>query len=114
VVADKIKSDIEHARGLAMMKQGAVYGVFFDDTNDRYTVYRGTTATPVQDPQTKQDLIETFSKWPGVIISGGNYTVEFNQYGDPSTGGGGSVTITDGTSTKTISVTAVTGKTTIQ
>jgi prepilin-type N-terminal cleavage/methylation domain-containing protein len=114
IAANKIKSDIEHARGLAMMRQGTTYGVFFDDANDRYTVYQGSILTPVADPQTKQDLIETFSKWPGLSITGGDYTVEFDQFGAPSTGGGGGVTITDGSGTRTISVGAVTGKVTVQ
>ncbi len=114
IAANKIKSDIEHARGLAMMRQGTTYGVYFNDATDTYTVYQGTVATPVADPQTKQNLIETFSKWPGLSITGGSYTVEFNQFGAPSTGGGGSVTITDGTNTRIISVTAGTGKVTVQ
>lgn len=114
VAVQKARSDIEHAKGFAMTKQGTVFGVFFDDTNDRYTVYQGSIATPVSDPLTKQNLIETFSKWPGVTITGGNFTVEFNSVGAPTVGGGGSVSLTDGTTTRTVSVTAVTGKVSVQ
>ncbi|MBI2091571.1 MAG: type II secretion system protein [Deltaproteobacteria bacterium] len=114
VTSKKAASDIEYARSLAMMKQGTTYGVFFDDANDRYTVYATSTATPVADPQTKQNLIETFSRWPGVTITGGNFTVEFNQWGSPTTGGGGSVTLTDGTNSKTVTITAGTGKVSVQ
>lgn len=114
IAAQKVRADIEHARGFAMTKKGTTFGVSFDDANDRYTVYENGIATPVKDPQTKQDLIETFSRWKGVTITGGNYVVEFNSFGAPTTGGGGSVRITDGENTKTISVTAVTGKVGVQ
>jgi prepilin-type N-terminal cleavage/methylation domain-containing protein len=114
LASKKVMSDIQHARGLAMMKKGTTFGVYFDQGNNRYTVYEGTVSTPVADPQTKQNLIETFSKWPGVSITGGNYTVEFNSVGAPTTGGGGGVSVTDGTTTKTITVTVVTGKVNVQ
>lgn len=114
VVARKVQSDIEYARSLAMMKRGTTFGVFFNNSTDQYTVYEGGVGSPVPDPQTKQNLIEDFSRWPGVTITGGNYTVEFNQFGVPTTGGGGSVQVTDGTNTKTIAVDASTGRVSIQ
>ena len=114
IASKKMRSDIEHARGLAMMKKGTTYGVFFNVAGNSYTVYQGTNATPVADPLTKANLVETFSKWSGVHLTGSNYTVEFNSVGAPSTGGGGSVQVTDGTTTKTLSVTAVTGKVSLQ
>ncbi len=109
VAKHKIVSDINFAQQLAMTKKGTTFGVFFDKTNNRYTVYQGTTATPVADPLTKQNLIESFTRFPGVSIVA-NFTVEFNQYGSPTTGGGGNVQITDGTVTKTITVTTGTGR----
>lgn len=88
-------------------------GVFFV-SGGAYTVYQGTTATPLADPLTKQNMIITLSdRYPGVSLSS-NYTVEFNRMGIPTTGGGGNVTITDGSSTKTIQVTANTGAALIQ
>ncbi|MBI4209813.1 MAG: type II secretion system protein [Deltaproteobacteria bacterium] len=114
VAAEKVRTDIEQARSLAMTKKGTTFGVFFNDSTDQYTVYQTAVTTPVADPLTKQNLIETFSKWSGVTLTGGNYTVEFNSLGSPTTGGGGSVQITDGTNTKTIIVTAVTGHVTVQ
>jgi Tfp pilus assembly protein FimT len=114
VAAEKIRTDIEQVRSLAMTKKGTVFGVFFNDSTDQYTVYQGTVSAPIADPLTKQNLIETFSKWSGVTLTGGNYTVEFNSLGSPTTGGGGSVQITDGTSAKTITVTAGTGHVIVQ
>ncbi|MFH1356582.1 MAG: GspH/FimT family pseudopilin [bacterium] len=110
VVAQKIRSDIEYARSLAMTKKGTTFGAFFDDANDEYTVYESVVGTPILDPLTKQSFLEDFSKWSSVTITGGDYTVEFNRVGVPTTGGGGSVQITDGSTTKTIAVTAGTGK----
>ena len=112
--SQKAKSDVEFARSLAMMKRGIVYGVAVDVSSNTYTVYQNTISTPVLDPQSRQPLIETFSKWSGVTLSGSNYTVEFNRLGAPTVGGGGSFSMTDGSATKTISVDAVTGRVTLQ
>lgn len=114
IASKKIKTDIEYARDLAMTKKGSVFGVFFNAASNTYTVYEGSTANPVKDPLTKQSLIENFSKFGGVRITGNNYTVEFNAFGSPAVGGGGSVRITDGSVTKTIMVIIETGKVVIQ
>jgi prepilin-type N-terminal cleavage/methylation domain-containing protein len=45
----------------------------------------------------------------GVILSS-NYTITFNSLGEPTTGGGGSVTVTGGGQSRTISVVNYTGK----
>ena len=45
----------------------------------------------------------------GVTINN-NFTITFNSLGEPTTGGGGSVTVTGGGQTKTISVVNYTGK----
>jgi prepilin-type N-terminal cleavage/methylation domain-containing protein len=51
----------------------------------------------------------------GVTINAPGYTVQFNSLGEPTTGGGGSVTVRAGATgpTRTISVTNYTGKVTI-
>jgi prepilin-type N-terminal cleavage/methylation domain-containing protein len=95
VVAQKIRSDIEYARSLAMTKKGTTFGAFFNDTSDEYTVYESAVGTPILDPLTKQSFLEDFSKWSGVTITGGDYTVEFNRVGVPIAGGGGNVQITE-------------------
>jgi prepilin-type N-terminal cleavage/methylation domain-containing protein len=46
---------------------------------------------------------------PGVTINS-NYTITFNSLGEPTTGGGGSVTVTGGGQSSTISVVNYTGK----
>jgi prepilin-type N-terminal cleavage/methylation domain-containing protein len=109
VAKHKIVSDINLAQQMAMTKKGTTFGVFFDSAANRYTVYENTVATPIPDPLNKQNLIEDFSRFPGVSIIA-NFTVEFNSFGAPTTGGGGSVQITDGTATKAISITTGTGR----
>ncbi|MES2503990.1 MAG: GspH/FimT family pseudopilin [Myxococcota bacterium] len=106
--AQQVYSDIEHAKQNAS-STGVTSGVSFVN-GGAYTVYQGTTATPLTHPQTKQNMVITLStKYPGISISG-NYVVEFNELGAPTTGGGGSVTISSGSATRTITVTANTGR----
>ena len=103
-----VASDIEFAKASARAS-GQTSGVSFVQ-NGAYTVYEGSTATPLKSPLTLQDLIVTLSStFPGISISN-SFIVEFNAFGAPTTGGGGSVTLTNGTDTKTISVTANTGR----
>lgn len=109
--AKEVQAHIEFAQHHAMMttQTAGVQCV----ASGAYTVYQGTTVTPLANPLTKQNMVLTLSdKYPGISISS-HYTVEFNKFGSPITGGGGSVTITDGSSSKTISVTANTGRVSI-
>lgn len=110
VAAKKVQSDIQFARSLAMTNQGTTYGVAFTDSSDSYIVYETDVGSPVTNPLTKEAMNEDFSQFPGISITGGNFTVEFNRYGAPTTGGGGNVQLTDGSSTKSIEVTTNTGR----
>ncbi len=108
VATKQVLSDIEFAKQNAMMT-GQTSGVQFV-SGGAYTVYQGTTATPLSSPLTKTNMVITLSSsYSGISITS-SYTVEFNSLGSPTTGGGGSVTISNGTSTKTITVAANTGK----
>lgn len=110
--ARQVQSDIEYAKQNAMMTT-TTSGVAFV-AGGAYTVYEGSTATPLASPLTKQNMVITVSdKFPGISIQN-SYTIEFNQFGAPATDVGGSVVITDGTNTKTISVTDNTGKVSVQ
>lgn len=110
--AKQVQSDIEYAQQMAMMVT-TTHGVSFV-ASGAYTVYESTTATPIASPLTKQSMVMTLSdKFPDISIQN-NYTVEFNSFGSPTTGGGGSVVVTDGTNTRTITVTANTGKVTLE
>ncbi len=112
VAANQVASDITYAQQNAMTT-GTTSGVNFV-SGGAYTVYQGTTATPLVSPLTHQNMVTTLSaRYPGVSITN-SYTVEFNNFGSPTTGGGGGVTISSNGQTHTISVTANTGLVTIQ
>ncbi len=109
--ARQVQSDIEYAKQNALLSEVTSGAAF--TSGGSYTVYQNTIATPILSPLTRQSMVITLSNnYPGISIST-NYTVEFNRFGSPTTGGGGSVTLTDGTNTRTISVTANTGRVTV-
>ena len=106
-------SDVAYAQQYATLT-GNTAGVAFFSTTDSYTVYVGSAATPLVSPLTKQNMTNVFSdNFPGISISN-DYTIEFNAMGAPSTGGGGSVTFSDGTNAKVMAVRANTGNIDIQ
>ncbi len=110
--AKQMQSDIEHARQLAMTS-AATHGVQFI-AGGSYTVYRGTIATPVLSPLTHLNMVVNLGTlYPGVSLQNA-YTVEFDRFGAPLVGGGGSVTVTNGTQTRQIAVVAVTGRVVLQ
>ncbi len=110
--AEQVGSDIAYAQQNAM-STGQVSGIQFV-SGGFYTVYQGTVATPLSNPLTKQAFVVNLaSTYPSVSIAG-NYTVEFDAFGKPTVGAGGSVTLSKSSSSKTITVTANTGKVVIQ
>jgi len=110
--ARQVQNDIEYAKQNAMMT-GVTSGVSFTQ-NANYIVYQNTTATPLTSALTKTSLNVTISAHYSNINLNDTYVVEFNGFGAPTTGGGGSVRVTDGTNIKTIVVTANTGMVKIQ
>ncbi len=110
--ANQISSDIMLARENALAT-GHVSGVQFIN-GENYVVYQGTVLTPLASPLTKQNMIVLIStNYPTVSLTK-NFIVEFDKSGAPSIGGGGDVTISNGKQTKTIIVTAHTGRISIQ
>ena len=111
-VSKIVASDIEYAKQNAITT-GQTSGVEFI-SGGNYTVYQNTTATPLIGPLNEQSMIISISTlFPGASITS-NYTVEFDKFGKPTTGGGAGVTISDGSNTKTVFITANTGRITIQ
>lgn len=108
----QVQSDIEYARQLAMTTN-VTHGVQFVAAG-AYTVYRSTIVTPILNPLTRQNMVVTLSnRYPGVAIQT-NYTVEFDSFGAPTVGGGGSVILNNTSGSKTIAVTDTTGSVVIQ
>jgi type II secretory pathway pseudopilin PulG len=94
--AAMIKADIRHAQELAMATHDAKDVVFVTgDTS--YTV------------EGKDDGVTRTVELPAGVSIGTTVTFTFNPLGEPTAGGGGSVTINAGGGTKTVNVEAYTG-----
>ncbi len=112
VAIKQVLSDIEYAKQNASLT-GQTSGVQFVSSG-AYTVYQGTVSTPLSSPLTHQNMIVTLSaNYPNIVISN-NFTVEFNSLGVPTTGSGGTITLSNGSATRSITVTANTGKLVLQ
>lgn len=110
--ARQIHSDISYAKQNAMMT-GVTSGVSFVQ-NGAYTVYQDTTSTPLPNPQTNTDMIVTLSDKYSDVNIGTTATVSFDKFGAPVSGGGSSITVSDGANSKTITISSNTGMVSIQ
>lgn len=105
--SNKIASDLRYARGLAIT-EGTTHGVTFTTSSPYYFIYKSTTATPIKDPLTQQTMSEKLNKYRGVSVT--NVVVfEFDKNGKPTTGGGSTVNLSDGTNTSQVRVVSNTG-----
>jgi len=91
-----IASDIRYAQEFAMANRISK-SVIFTSGSSVYTF----SPTNNLDPS---------GQLPSGVTLGSNYTITFNSLGEPTTGGGGSVTVSGGGQTRTISVVNYTGK----
>jgi len=94
-----VASDIRYAQEYAMANR-ASKSVIFTSGSSAYSF----NPTGQFDPS---------GQLPGGVTIQNNFTVTFNSLGEPILGGGGSVTISGGGETRTISVVEYTGKVTI-
>jgi prepilin-type N-terminal cleavage/methylation domain-containing protein len=91
-----IASDIRYAQEFAMANRVSK-SVTFTSGSSVYTF----TPTSNLDPS---------GRLPSGVTTSNNFTITFNSLGEPTTGGGGSVTVSNGIQTKTITVVNYTGK----
>lgn len=116
----KLKSDLIYAQGLSVTQQ-VNHGIIFDPSQETYSVYRQNTSDIINDPLTKQPFTVNYlseSNFKGielVSISFDSNWVEFDSYGRPSDGAGfltndGTVTLSNGSASVSITVTKNTGK----
>ncbi len=91
-----IASDIRYAQEFAMANRVSKSVVF----NSGSLVY---TFNPTSN-------LDPSGQLPSGVTIGGNFTVTFNSLGEPTVGGGGSVTVSGGGLSRTISVVNYTGK----
>jgi Tfp pilus assembly protein FimT len=91
-----IASDIRYAQEFAMANRISKSVVFTSGAS----VYTFSPSSGL-DPS---------GRLPSGVTVGSNFTITFNSLGEPTVGGGGSVSVSSGGQTKTISVTNYTGK----
>jgi prepilin-type N-terminal cleavage/methylation domain-containing protein len=91
-----IVSDIRYAQEIAMANRVSKSVVFISGTS----IY---TFNPT-------NSFDSSGRLPSGVTISNNFTITFNSLGEPTTGGGGSVTVSGGGQTKTISVVNYTGK----
>lgn len=87
----KVRADIQYAQQLAQTS-GVPHGVKFA-AGVSYELYRGTPGHPVQDPTTRNPMVETLGQFRVVSIAT-NYEVRFGTTGSPTIGGYGRVRLT--------------------
>ena len=121
--AGKLAADISYAQQLAITTQ-VFHGAYLETANNQYFVFRDTTSTKVKDPYNRaNDLIvnyNTATELNGVTIYAVNINssagVTFDGAGTPYDanknilGSNGTITLKCGTSSKTVTITANTGK----
>ncbi len=91
-----IASDIRYAQECAMANRISKSVIFTSGSS----VY---TFNPTNN-------FDSSGRLPSGVTINNNFTITFNSLGEPTTGGGGSVTVSGGGQTKTISVVNYTGK----
>ncbi len=91
-----IASDIRYAQEFAMAHRVSK-SVLFTSGSSLYTFNPANNLDPS-------------GRLPSGVTISNNFTVTFNSLGEPTTGGGGSVAISGGGLTKTVSVVSYTGK----
>ena len=101
--ADMIKSDIRSVQALAMAKHASKSLTFSSSTAYEFQAIAGANKTRNFDDIFQGEISLTSpSTYPSVIT--------FNSLGEPTAGYGSSITITTGSTTKTLTVLRYTGK----
>lgn len=109
VAAGKLVADLQYAQQLAMTGSQR-HGIAFDKSQNRYTVFSGTPATPVTSPAGQTPFIVQYGQAPlsHVVLSSvdfdGTNVLYFNSQGRPLGGSGGGLA-SDGTIVLNSSVT---------
>ncbi len=95
-----IASDIRYAQEFAMANRVSKTVTF-------------STATPTVYTFSPTNQLDPSGRLPAGVNIGSNFIITFNSLGEPIVGGGGSVTVSGGGQTRTISVVQYTGKVSI-
>lgn len=104
--ARKIRSDLHYARSLAMTR-GRNHGIEFAG-GAPYILYDQTPTNPVLDPLSRAAFSEDLRRFGRSEVTN-SLRVEFDSWGRPILGGGGSVSVSNGTFARTLNILAETG-----
>lgn len=107
-VATALRSNIQFSQDLAMTN-GSDFG-FRSVTNTAYEIFEGAPGTPAEDPLTHGDFTIDISP---VQFSGAVPTITFDGGGVPDIADDASIQLTDGSSTRMLTVAVGTGYVTI-
>ena len=92
-----VASDIRYAQEFAMANRVSKSVIF-------------STLTPTVYTFSPASGLDSTPRLPSGVTISSNFTITFNSLGEPTTGGGGSVTVSVGGQTRTITVVNYTGK----
>ena len=118
--ANKVAYDLRYAQQLAISRQ-VNCGISYDVSGNNYFVYQGSTSTKAEDPSTGNEFIVNFSTdqiYKGVSLASTNFgdRIYFDYLGRPYNNSNtlltsnGTVVISLGLSSKTITITPNTGE----
>ncbi len=103
----KVAEDIRYAQNRAMTT-GTAHG-FKTTSTTSYEIYQGSPGNPTTDPTTRTAMTVNFNNLFKGVSFQGSYQIQFDGMGKPTVGGGSSVVLQKGTSTRTFTVVANTG-----
>lgn len=109
--ARKVRADLVYLQQRAMITGQNHGGVF---TPGGYELYQVSPATPIVDVMTKELFSVThgareLARFGNNVVVLGNYQVEFDSIGRPVLGGGETLTLSNGTATRSIFINRNTG-----
>jgi prepilin-type N-terminal cleavage/methylation domain-containing protein len=96
--ASMVVADLRYTQELAMSSHDAKK-VEFTQNSSTYTL-----------KNSDESVVKTVELPSGVSVSSSDITFSFNSLGEPTTGGGSSVTLSAGSQTKTVAVESYTGR----
>lgn len=110
--ARKVEADLRYCQHLAAAEE--VNCGFQTNSLQVYQIYRQNPGALIRDPHTQQPMTVNLATFHAGVNFGANYQVEFNSLGRPVIGGGTLITLTDGQTTRQVTVLATTGYVQVQ
>lgn len=110
--ARKVEADLRYCQHLAEAEE---VNCGLQTTNFQvYQIYRQNPGNLIRDPHTQQPMTVNLATFYAGVNFGANYQIEFNSQGRPVIGGGTLMRLTDGRTTRQVTVLANTGYVQVQ